>query len=96
MTLTFLFSFIAYTINAAWQLHANNDLGILDKGKFADLLILGKNPYSYADRPEDLGKIPVVGTFVGGQPNDGLLKFVKKTDVTEKFYILEHIEICPV
>lgn len=69
---TISISFPAYTINAAWQLHAEKDLGSLTVGKQADLLILGENPYNVD--PLKLGNIPVLGTFVAGRINENLLE----------------------
>ena len=64
--------FPAYTINAAWQLHAEKDLGSLTVNKQADLLILGENPYNVD--PLKLENVPVLGTFVAGRMNDDLLE----------------------
>ena len=72
-------SFPAYTINAAWQLHAENDLGSLTVGKQADLLILGENPYKVD--PLKMENIPVLGTFVAGRINDDLLELEEQDGV---------------
>ena len=55
----------AYTINAAWQLKRENDLGSLDVGKIADLVILSDNPK--AVDPEALTCIKVVKICLGGE-----------------------------
>ena len=58
----------AYTINAAWQLKRESDLGSLDVGKIADLVILSDNPK--AVDPEKLTCIKVVETYLGGECYD--------------------------
>lgn len=57
----------AYTINAAWQLHRDHDLGSITPGKKADLVVLSKNPYQVD--PFDLEGIEVVETFLEGRSN---------------------------
>lgn len=52
------------TIHAAWQLHMEDKLGSIENGKYADLVILDKNPLRIA--PEDLGSVQVLETFVAG------------------------------
>lgn len=52
------------TIHAAWQVHMDDKLGSLEKGKYADLVILDKNPMSTAST--ELGKIQVLETIVAG------------------------------
>lgn len=64
----------AYTINAAWQIHKDNELGSLEKNKKADLLILSKNPYQVD--PMELESIEVVETIMDGHPTN-LLKLSK-------------------
>lgn len=54
----------AYTINAAWQIHKDDELGSLEVNKTADLLILSKNPYQVD--PMELESIEVVDTFMDG------------------------------
>ena len=54
----------AYTINAAWQIHKDDELGSLEVNKKADLLILSKNPYQVD--PMELESIEVVDTFMDG------------------------------
>ena len=54
----------AYTINAAWQIHKDDELGSLEVNKKADLLILSKNPYQVD--PMELESIEVVDTFLDG------------------------------
>lgn len=57
----------AYTINAAWQLHRDHDLGSITPGKKADLVVLSKNPYDVD--PFDLESIQVVETYLDGRSN---------------------------
>jgi predicted amidohydrolase YtcJ len=52
------------TIDAAWQLHMESKLGSIEKGKYADLIILDKNPLKNA--PEKMSSIKVVETIVAG------------------------------
>ncbi len=52
------------TINVAWQLHMEDKLGSIEKGKYADLVILNKNPLKIA--PEQLSSIQVLETIVAG------------------------------
>ena len=63
----------AYTINAAWQLHIEQQVGSITVGKKADLVILSDNPY-HKD-PFQLEDIKVVETFLEGRRN-GIGKMV--------------------
>ena len=58
----------AYTINAAWQIHKDCELGSLEVNKKADLLILSKNPYQVD--PMELESIEVVETILDGHPTN--------------------------
>ena len=58
----------AYTINAAWQLKRENDIGSLEVGKLADLVVLSENPKVV--QPENLPAIQVLETYVGGEHFD--------------------------
>lgn len=55
----------AATIDAAYQLHADDVLGSLEAGKFADLIILDRNPLTIPG-PE-LARVRVLETVVGGR-----------------------------
>ncbi len=56
----------AYTINAAWQLKREKELGSLEVGKLADLVVLSANPKLV--HPEKLhNTIQVLETYVGGE-----------------------------
>lgn len=52
------------TIDAAWQLHMEQKLGSIEKGKYADLVILDKNPLKTAS--EMMSSIQVLETIVAG------------------------------
>ena len=57
----------AVTIDAAYQLFLEDKIGSLEKGKWADLVILEKNPLEVAkDHPEDIGSIKVLSTWLKG------------------------------
>ncbi|XP_072049549.1 putative amidohydrolase YtcJ [Amphiura filiformis] len=58
----------SYTVNAAWQLHLDAQLGSITVGKKADLVVLSENPY-HKD-PFKLEDIKVVETFLGGRRNN--------------------------
>ena len=56
---------VGYTRGAAWLLRMENEAGMLETGKYADLTILDANPLKVdPDRIKDIG---VVGTVVGGR-----------------------------
>ncbi|MBI5504714.1 MAG: amidohydrolase [Deltaproteobacteria bacterium] len=56
----------AVTIDAAWQLRLDDEIGSLVPGKRADFTIVGADPYEVA--PETLGSIEVRGTWLDGRP----------------------------
>lgn len=53
----------AVTLDAAWQIFREKDLGSIEPGKLADLVVLGENPLDNADTIKD---IQVEQTYVGG------------------------------
>ena len=71
----------AYTINAAWQLHKEDDIGSITIGKKADLVVLSENPYDVD--PFDLEtSIKVIETFIDGRANKlAELKCIHNTDI---------------
>jgi predicted amidohydrolase YtcJ len=56
---------LAATINAAYELHQDDVSGSLAVGKFADLVVLDRNPLKVP--AEEIAKTQVLETVVGGQ-----------------------------
>lgn len=54
----------ALTVHAAWQINMEDKLGSLEEGKYADFLILNKDPFKVAT--EELHQIECVETFIHG------------------------------
>ena len=54
----------AVTIDAAWQIFQEKNRGSIEKGKFADLVILSGNPLT---NPEKIRNIKVLKTIIGGK-----------------------------
>jgi predicted amidohydrolase YtcJ len=54
-----------YTINAAYQLFMEKEVGSIEPGKYADMIILNDNPRRID--PEKLSNIKVLATYVGGE-----------------------------
>jgi predicted amidohydrolase YtcJ len=54
----------AMTINAAWQIHKEDKLGTLKKGKYADFVVLDKNPLKIPTH--DLENIKILKVFING------------------------------
>jgi predicted amidohydrolase YtcJ len=63
--LTVLQSIRAATINAAWSLRADKDVGSLEPGKFADLILIDRNVF--AGDPAAIAQTRVLMTMVGGK-----------------------------
>lgn len=55
----------ALTIEAAWQLGMEKQMGSIEPGKFADLIILSENPLE--NKVDDLRKIKILATYIGGK-----------------------------
>ena len=55
----------AITIDAAWQLFAEDRVGSLRVGKFADLTVVDRNPLSVD--PDELDQISVLETWLDGK-----------------------------
>lgn len=55
----------AQTIDAAWQLFADNVIGSLEVGKYADLVIVSADPRDTA--PESIADLDVRATFLAGR-----------------------------
>jgi len=54
----------AITINVAYELHQNDATGSIEVGKFADLIVLDRNPLKIP--AEDIANTRVLETVVGG------------------------------
>ena len=54
----------AATINAAYELHEDEATGSIEVGKFADIIVLDRNPLKVP--AEEIAKIQVLETVVGG------------------------------
>lgn len=54
----------AVTSEAAWQLYSEHEIGSLEKGKLADLVILDKDPRKVS--PDSIKKIKVLETWMDG------------------------------
>ncbi len=54
----------AMTINAAWQINMEDKIGSLKKGKYADFVILNKNPLKTPT--SELENIKIINTFING------------------------------
>lgn len=61
-------AFAAVTINAAWQLGKEHEIGSISVGKRADFAILSHNPLTLP--ATELSQIDVASTWIDGQPVD--------------------------
>lgn len=59
----------AQTLDAAWQLHLEDEIGSLAEGKRADLVVLAADPLDCA--PEAIRHIGVIATYLGGRQTYG-------------------------
>ena len=60
----------AYTIGPAYQLFREHEIGSLEVGKYADLVVLSTNPYEVDPMKLDTD-VQVVETYTGGRWNSG-------------------------
>lgn len=58
----------AITINAAYSVHHEDQVGSIEVGKLADFVLLGADPYAVPI--DEIEKIKVLSTWVGGSPID--------------------------
>ncbi|MFE3542953.1 amidohydrolase [Nocardia sp. NPDC059177] len=59
----------AQTLDAAWQLHLDTEVGSLEPGKYADLTVLSANPRTTT--PDRLRDIEVEATYLMGRQTHG-------------------------
>jgi len=55
----------ALTVDAAYHLRMEHEIGSIGVGKLADFVVLGADPLSWD--PEDIMSLPILGTYVGGE-----------------------------
>jgi predicted amidohydrolase YtcJ len=70
----------AYTRGNAWYLNRENELGSIEKGKFADLVVLDRDYFTVSDA--DMRRIQPILTIVGGKVvhDTGALDFDRDDD----------------
>lgn len=64
LTISVMQSIRAMTIDSAWQMHLDDQIGSIEVGKKADLVVLDKNPLS--TDLDQLREIEILETWVGG------------------------------
>ena len=75
----------AETINAAYLLHRDHEIGSIEVGKFADFAVLSRDPYE-VDPTRLATDVEVQQTWLGGKPIDldAFLDEVRAIDPTEQ------------
>lgn len=63
--LTLTEAFRAFTLDAAWSQHQEATLGSLEPGKWADFILVDRDPFAIP--PQDLWKVQVEETWLAGQ-----------------------------
>ncbi|MBT8219487.1 MAG: amidohydrolase [Bacteroidia bacterium] len=58
----------AVTINAAWQIHKEDKIGSLEKGKYADFIVLEQDPLKVPI--DEIGTIQCLETYINGNKVD--------------------------
>src|SRR4029079_3603309 len=71
----------AQTIDAAWQLFAEDVIGSLEVGKYADMVVLSADPHSVD--PEKIADITVLATFLSGREVYQAPESTRVNDTTE-------------
>lgn len=56
-----------YTYGSAYAAGRENELGTLEKGKLADIVVLGKNPFEIIHDKEQMFNMPVLMTMMDGK-----------------------------
>lgn len=62
--ITVLEAIKSLTIDAAWQIHMEDKIGSLEKGKYADFVVLNKNPFTI--QTDKLSTITCLKTIING------------------------------
>ncbi|WP_170153065.1 amidohydrolase [Roseiarcus fermentans] len=62
----------AYTINGAWQLRLEDQIGSIEVGKKADLIVLGADLFEVD--PHDIHRVPVLLTLMDGEARHDKLR----------------------
>jgi len=57
-------SLYSYTYGSAYIMHAEDDLGTLEEGKFGDFVVVDKDPFEVEEK--ELKNIKVLDVYVGG------------------------------
>jgi imidazolonepropionase-like amidohydrolase len=65
------------TLNAAIFLHKENELGTVEKGKLADLVILKDNPLKDISNTRKIYAVIMNGTLINNDKIDSLLRSLK-------------------
>ncbi|MBC9926255.1 MULTISPECIES: amidohydrolase [unclassified Leucobacter] len=55
----------AHTVNAAWQLQSEKDLGSIEVGKYADLIVIDRDPHQVS--AAELADTVVLATYLAGE-----------------------------
>ena len=55
----------AHTLNVAYQMHQDDVTGSIERGKYADLIVLDQNPFAVS--PDAISDTGVLLTMVGGK-----------------------------
>lgn len=63
----------AYTINGAYQLYRENDIGSLEPGKYADMIVIDRDIFKI--NPLDIDKTQVLTTIFSGKVVSGSYKY---------------------